>query len=57
MHPTAALMLAEAIEADRRRDLRHRRHVMNIERSAGPRSTTRPFFRLPRVFRLADSRA
>ena len=57
MHPIAALMLSEAIEADRRRVQQHPRRWMNVEMPFGPRSATRPFFRLPRVFRLADSKA
>jgi hypothetical protein len=58
MHPVAALMLSEAIEADRRRVQQHPRRWMNAEPPAGLRSTTRPGgFRLPRVFRLADSKA
>ena len=56
MHPLTALMLAEALEKDRRRDLRHQRRWMRVERPA--RSTTRATgFRLPRIFRLADSKA
>jgi hypothetical protein len=55
MHPLTALMLAEALEDDRRRALRHPRW-MSVERPA--RSTTRASgFRLPRIFRLADSKA
>jgi hypothetical protein len=56
MLPLTALMLAEALEEDRRRDLRHPRRWMSFERPA--RSTTRAGgFRLARVFRLADSKA
>jgi hypothetical protein len=56
MNPIAALMLSEAIEADRRRVLRHPRRWMTEERPAKPTSAS-GFLRLPRFFRLAASKA
>jgi hypothetical protein len=56
MHPMAALMLSEAIDGERRRVQRHPRRWMNPERP-GPSATPPSGFRLPRIFRLADSKA
>jgi hypothetical protein len=56
MHPIAALMLSEAIEDERRRVQRHPRRWMNLERPTRA-TTTSGGFRLPRPFRLADSKA
>ena len=56
MNPIAVLMLSEALEEERRRVQRHPRRWMNTERPAevAPASGG---FRLPRLFRLADSKA
>ena len=56
MHPIAALMLSEALEEERRRVQRHPRRWMNDVRPAGA-TTTLGILRLPRIFRLADSKA
>jgi hypothetical protein len=56
MQPIAVLMLSEAIEEECRRVLRHPRRWMNDERPA--EATKAPgILRLPRFFRLADSKA
>jgi hypothetical protein len=56
MNPTAALMLSEAIEEERRRVLRHPRRWTNDERPAKATKAS-GILHLPRVFRLADSKA
>jgi hypothetical protein len=57
MHPIAALMLSESLEAERRRALRHPRRWLNEERPAqAERRASRPgVLGLPRFLRLAGS--
>jgi hypothetical protein len=57
MHPIAALILSESLEAERRRALRHPRRWLNEESSAHAerRASSSGIFRFPRFLRLAGS--
>jgi hypothetical protein len=57
MHPIAALMLSESLEAERRRVQRHPRRWLNEERHAHSetRASRSAFLGIPRFLRLAGS--
>ena len=59
MHPIAALMLSESLEAERRRVQRHPRRFLNEERPAHAerRASGPSFLRIPRFLRLTGRAA